>query len=131
VSDNLSNLVGSPIKTAYIGSPLSGALRINESEVENIVKETTERGSVRAQPLRVTDSNGSPKDIWYTSLAINDEKNRLNCVALVLRANLDLKGEAEIPLKEDQRMLIEHYLTKAGASKQRKTRSSKPIFSNK
>jgi len=127
-SDNLSNLIGSSIKTSYAGLPLSEALRINESEVENMVKETAERGSVSTQPLRVADSNGWPKDIWYTSLAINDEKNQLNCVALVLHANLDLKGEAEIPLKEDQQMLVEHYLTKAGTKQIEENQILKTYF---
>ena len=80
-SDNISNLTRSPIKTSYAGLRLSETLRINESEVEDIIKKTSERGSVSAQPLSITDSNGSPKDIWYTALAINDEKNQLNCIA--------------------------------------------------
>jgi hypothetical protein len=128
VSDNLSNLVGSPVKTSYIGLPLGETLRINESEVANLIKETAECGSVSAQPLSVTDSNGSSKDIWYTSLAINDEKNQLNCIALVLRANLDLNGDAEIPLKEDQRMLVEHYLTKAGTKQTEENQILKTYF---
>jgi hypothetical protein len=127
-SDNISNLTCSPIKTSYAGLRLSETLRINESEVEDIIKKTSERGSVSAQPLSITDSNGSPKDIWYTALAINDEKNQLNCIAVILRANLNLEGEAEISLKEDQRMLVEHYLAKAGTRQTEENQVLKTYF---
>jgi len=117
LSDNFSNLIGTPAKTSFIEMPLSEALGLNESEVENIIRETVEHGSLSTRPLKVRNSNGSARDTWWTSLAIYDEQHQLDCIALVLRANLAEEARKEPPLKEDQRMLIEYYLSKAGANR--------------
>ncbi len=123
-SDNFSNLAGPPSKTSYTKAPLSEALGINESQVENMIKETTDHGSLSAQLLK----NGSSRDIWWTSVAISNSENKLNCIVLVFRTNLVPNGEAEIPLTEEQRMLVEHYLKKAGSSQIEENQVIKTYF---
>ena len=89
--------------------PLSEVMGIDEARIQGVIEETIQRGSLRIKSI----SGEAQREIWWTSFAVNDENHALTCIAVVLRTNLS-EGESNAPLKEDQRNLVEYYLTKTG-----------------
>jgi hypothetical protein len=76
----------------------------------------------------VRDVHGHQKDAWLTSLAAYDDQKNLVCIAVVLRADLDLQGEEERQLSEEQKMLVNYYLTQAGTYRTEENQVIKTYF---
>ncbi len=117
LSDNFMNLVHVPATKPYIGTDLTKALGIEGAEAKDLLSRIVQRKSLSNYAVPVKDSSGAMKMASLTSLVMLDEQSQLDSIALVLRADPPPAGEAEIPLKEDQRMLIDYYLTKTGTSR--------------
>ncbi|HUI90251.1 MAG TPA: hypothetical protein VLX61_16145 [Anaerolineales bacterium] len=109
-SENLSRLTNQPPITSYAKIPLHQTLGISQSQVDTLIGETIKQETLRSQPLM----NESARIIWCTSVAIYDELKTLTCIALVLRTQLDPGDQNDVPLHEDQQMLIDYYLTRTG-----------------
>jgi hypothetical protein len=128
VSDNFLNLVHSPSQGQYVKMPLSEALNMDQAFMADIVLKTIEHGSLSTQPMEIRDARGSSRTIWLTSLAIYDEQRNLMCIALVLRTNFDLQDEQERALTEEQKMLVNYYLTQAGTYRSEENQVIKAYF---
>lgn len=128
LSDNFLNLVHSPTKDQYIKMPLYEALQIDQATAENLIAETIQHDSLSTQPVVIRDVQGRPKDAWLTSLAAYGDQKNLICIAIVLRTDLDLDGEEERPLSEEQKMLVNHYLTQAGTYRTEENQVIKTYF---
>jgi hypothetical protein len=128
LSDNFSNLVRSQRTDAYVNRLLHEALKIEPAVISNLIQKTLAQGSLSTQSLEIRDSRGDLRNVWITSLAIYDDQKRLVCIAIVLRANLDLESGEERPLKEEQEMLIQYYLTQAGTYRSEENQVIKEYF---
>lgn len=128
LSENFSNLVHSPAPSQYVKMPLCEALKIDQSLVENLIAETIKYGSLSTRPMVIRDLQGRPKDTWLTSLAVYNDQKNLVCIAMVLRTNLDLQGEEERPLSDEQKMLVNYYLTQAGTYRSEENQVIKTYF---
>ncbi len=114
LSDNFGNLVHSPTKDEYVKKPLWEAIKIDQALAENLIAETIQHGSLSTRPVVIKDVQECPRDTWLTSVAVYDDPKKLVCIAMVLRTNLDLQDGVERPLSEEQKMLVNYYLTQAG-----------------
>jgi hypothetical protein len=128
LSDNFLDLVHSPSLDQYTKMPLGQALKIDDGIVQNLVAKTLEQGSLSTQPLTIGDGNGDARDIWLTSFAVYDEQKQLVCLAAVLRTNLALGNGQERPLNQEQKALINYYLTKAGTYRSEENQVIKTYF---
>ncbi len=131
LSDNFLNLAGTDgrdAKDRYAKMPLSDALGINGLIVSTLIEKTLQQGSLSTQPLKVHDANGQAKDVWLTSFAIYGEQGEFVSVAVVLRTDFAAQAGQERPLTEDQRMLINFYLTKAGTYRSEENQVLKTYF---
>lgn len=128
LSDNFSNLVRSQTTDAYVGTPLSEALKIDPAMLAGLIQKTIVQGSMSTQSAEIRDSSGNLRNIWITSLAVHDDQKRLVCIAIVLRADLDLEGAGERPLSEEQQMLIQYYLTQTGTYRSEENQVIKAYF---
>ena len=117
LSDNFMNLVHAAATKPYVGMGLAKALGIDGPGEKELLARIVERGSLSNYPVRVRGTDGQSKNAWLTSLIMINEEARLDSIALVLRADPPPSGETEIPLHEDQRMLIDYYLEKTGTSR--------------
>jgi hypothetical protein len=128
LSDNFSNLVRSRTQSQYVQMPLCEALQIDQAVVEDLIAKTIERGSLSTQPVVIRDVLKQPKDIWLTSLAVYNDQKELVCIAMVLRTNLSLPDGEERPLSEEQKMLVNYYLTQAGTYRSEENQVIKAYF---
>lgn len=128
VSDNFLNLVRSQSQGQYVKMPLSEALGIDQALIADIVLKTIQHASLSTQPMEIRDARGSLRTIWLTSLAIYDEQRNLMCIAMVLRTNFDLQDEQERSLTEEQKMLVNYYLTQAGTYRSEENQVIKAYF---
>ncbi len=117
LSDNFLNLVRATTKSPYVGMDLAKALGIEAGQAEELLKKTIEQGALTNHRLTIKDVNGQAREVLLTSLAIRNEENRIDSIALILRMDALPEGETEKPLKQDQKMLIDYYLNKAGTSR--------------
>jgi len=128
VSDNFSNLVRSPSTVQFAKMPLNEALKIDQAAMADLLRKTIQHGSISTQPMDIQDSRGSLRTVWLTSVAVYDDHKNLMCIALVLRTNFDLQDEEERSLSEEQKMLVNYYLTQAGAYRNEETQVIKAYF---
>ncbi len=128
LSDNFSNLVRSSTPGRYVKMPLCEALKIDQAIVEDLIARTLEHGALSTQPLAIRDVVGQPKDVWLTSLAVYNDQKALVCIAMVLRTNLNLQIGEERPLSEEQKMLVNYYLTQAGTYRSEENQVIKTYF---
>jgi hypothetical protein len=128
LSDNFSNLVRSESTEQYINMMLSEVLKIDPAHLRNLLQKTLAQGSLSTQSLQIQDSRGGLRNSWITSLAIYDDQKHLVCIAIVLRANLDSENGPERPLKEEQQLLIQYYLTQAGTYQSEENQIIKEYF---
>lgn len=128
LSDNFSNLVRSQTQNQYVQMPLWEALQIDQAMVADLVAKTIEHGALSTQPVVARDVRGHPRDIWLTSLAVYNDQKILVCIAMVLRTNLNLPNNEERPLSEEQKMLVNYYLTQAGTYRSEENQVIKTYF---
>lgn len=117
LSDNFMNLVRAPAAQPYIGLNLAGALGLDSQEAGRLMEKIKQPGSLSNYPVLVKDASGGLKNAWITSLRVQSQEAHIDSVALVLRADPPAEGERELPLHEDQKMLIDYYLGKSGTSR--------------
>jgi hypothetical protein len=128
-SDNFLNLVRSLQNPAhYLQRPLSQALNIDQALMADLVRKTIQQGSLSTQPMEVRDSRGDLRTIWLTSVAVYEGQKKLVCLALVLRTNFHLQDEEERALSEEQKMLVNYYLTQAGTYQNEENQVLKAYF---
>ena len=113
MSDNFADLVRTHSTSQYVNKRLSDALKIDPALMKDFIAKTLAQGFLSSQPVEIRDSNNGICNIWLSSLAVHDDSQHLLCIGLVLRASLGMKGE-ERPLTEEQKMLVNFYLTKTG-----------------
>lgn len=128
VSDNFMNLVRVPAKQPYIGMDLAKALGIEAARGQDLLSRILDQKSLMNYPIRIRDTRGEEKYAWLTSLLIVNEEGRRESTALVVRADPPPAGEKEFPLHEDQRMLIDYYLAKSGASRAEEDETIRTYF---
>ena len=128
VSNNFLNLVRSQSQKQYDQIPLSEALNLDQALVTDLVLKTMQHGSLSTQPMEIRDSHGDSRTIWLTSVAVYEGARKLVCLALVLRTNFELQGEEERSLSEEQKMLINYYLTEAGTYQNEENQVIKTYF---
>jgi hypothetical protein len=128
VSDNFSNLVRSQGQGQYVKTSLSEALHIDQAVMADLLLKTIKHSSLSTQPMEIRDWRGALRTIWLTSLAVYDEQRKLVCIAMVLRTNLDLQDEEERSLSEEQKMLVNYYLTQAGTYRSEENQVIKTYF---
>jgi hypothetical protein len=128
LSDNFMDLVRSRSLNQYVKMPLSQALNVDAAVMQGLVTKTLDQGSLSTLPLTIRDGNGNPKDIWLTSIAVYDEQKQFICIAAVLRANLPSGDGQEHPLNEEQKSLIDYYLTRAGTYRNEENQVIKTYF---
>jgi len=78
--------------------------------------------------VEARDSQGDARTIWLTSVAVYEGPRKLVCIALVLRTNFELQGEEERSLSEEQKMLVNYYLTEAGTYQNEENQVIKTYF---
>jgi hypothetical protein len=127
VSDNFANLVRTQSTNQYVNMKLSDALRIDPVLMKDLLAKTLTQGFLSSQPVEIRDSNNGICNTWLTSLAVYDDKQRLLCIGLVLRASLGLKSE-ERPLTEEQKLLVNYYLTQTGTYQYEENQVIKAYF---
>ena len=128
LSENFSNLVHSPTPSQYVKMPLYEAIKIDQASVEELIAETIKQGSLSTRPMVIRNVQGHPKDVWLTSMAVYNDQKILVCIALVLRTNLDPQDGEERPLSEEQKMLVNYYLTQAGTYRSEENQVIKAYF---
>jgi hypothetical protein len=96
--------------------------------IDMLMEITLKQGSVSTQPMVIKDAAGDDREIWLTTLAVYDEANRFVCTAVVIRANLGAQTGQEHPLSEEQRQLINYYLTKTGTYRSEENQVIKTYF---
>ncbi|HEU0296890.1 MAG TPA: hypothetical protein VFR47_29400, partial [Anaerolineales bacterium] len=128
-SDNFLDLVRSLQNPAhYLQRPFSQALNIDQALMADLVRKTIQQGSLSTQPMEIRASRGDLRTIWLTSVAVYEGQKKLVCLALVLRTNFNLQGEEERALSEEQKMLINYYLTQAGTYQNEENQVLKAYF---
>ncbi len=128
LSENFSNLIHSPAPSQYVKLPLCEALKIEQAAVADVIAETIKQGSLSTRPMLIRNVEGHPKDVWLTSVAVYNDQKSLVCIALVLRTNLDPQDGEERPLSEEQKMLVNYYLTQAGTYRSEENQVIKTYF---
>jgi len=128
LSDNFSNLVHSRGQNQYVKKPLCEALKIDQSVMADLIAKTIEHEALSTQPVMIRDVQGQPRDVWLTSLAVYNDQKALVCIALVFRTNLTPQDGEEHPLSEEQRMLVNYYLTQAGTYRSEENQVIKTYF---
>ncbi len=113
-SDNFLGLVNHHNRQKYMKLPLSEALGISSSKLEDIKTKVLVHGSLSNQALTIKQSDGSQKDVWLTAVAIDDHQNQMTNIAIVLRTNLEEKTGEPMNLTPEQEGLVNFYLSKAG-----------------
>ncbi len=128
LSENFSNLIHSPAPSQYVRLPLCEALKLEQAAVADVIAETIKQGSLSTRPMLIRNVEGHPKDVWLTSVAVYNDQKSLVCIALVLRTNLDPQDGEERPLSEEQKMLVNYYLTQAGTYRSEENQVIKTYF---
>lgn len=113
-SENFLGLVNNRNKQVYIKKPLSEALGIAPSALEDIKTKVLLHRSVSNQMLSILRTDGTKKDVWLTAVAIDDHQNQLTNIAIVLRTNLEEKPGEQMALTPEQEGLVDFYLSTAG-----------------
>lgn len=114
LSDNFVNLVRSSSAQPYVKMYLSDVLKIDPAVMTDLIKKTLAQGSLSTHPVEMQGPRGKLITVWITSLSVHDDQGQFVCIALVLRANLNLERGEEKPLSQEQQMLVNYYLTQAG-----------------
>ena len=128
LSDNFANLVRSQSTGQYVKTRLSEALKIDRSLMMDFIKRTLAQGFLSNQPVDIREARGARGHIWLTSLPVYDDQKHLVCIGLVLRANLHLQDEEERALTEEQKMLVNYYLTQTGTYRYEENQVIKAYF---
>ncbi len=123
-SDNLLGLINRPAPEKHIKWSLTEALGIDTAVQEDIRTNVLLHGAVSNRALTVRGGDGSRRDAWLTAVAINDYKNELTNIAIVLRTNLEDKAGQSGGLTPEQEGLIDYYLNIAGT----RTREEREIL---
>lgn len=127
-SDNLRNLLRASDDVHFEKRLLGEVLNIETAAWDSLLARMFEQGSLSMLPVTIGNADVDPKDIWLTSFKVNDEQGNFYCIAVVLRANLDLDGAREQPLNQEQQMLVRYYLTQAGTYRGEENRVIKAYF---
>lgn len=128
LSDNFANLVRSRTTGQYLETSLSEALKVNQAVMSDLIQNTLRNGFLSVRPLIIRDLRGDQREIWITALAIYDDRQQFVCIAVVLRTNLDVPAEDERPLSEEQKLLVQYYLTQTGTYRSEENQVIKTYF---
>lgn len=125
-SDNFRLLTGKQDTSQYEKRFFYDALGIDEEAIVDLTRLLRERGSISNYQLGI--GNGKSKDVLCTAIALSNHENQYDGAGIVLQTELLAKENKEPPLSEEQRVLVESFLKRAGTSTRQEAQALQAYF---
>lgn len=125
-SANFMLLAGIKEKSQYEKRLFHDVLEVDEKTIVDLTHLLKEQGSINNYQLRVT--NAESKGVSCTAIALFNPQNQYDGAGIVLQAELLAEETKEPPLSEEQELLVESFLKRAGARTNQDARTLKAYF---
>lgn len=125
-SANFMLLTGVQNKVQYEKRFLHDILGVDEETIVSLAGTLKEKGSISNYRFRI--GNAKSKDVLCTAIALSSPHSQYDGAGIVLQADLAMKKSKEPPLNEEQKVLVESFLKRAGINANQEAHALKAYF---